>query len=128
LNLGECIIIKRFEQKNGDSQDLQRFYIMVNLALAQLRGRMVMKNDLMYHPPMVKGGFRITELLKSPLTEENILTIDRSLKGSLGSAVFFEHRAKNILICEAFPSDTELPCDQFKKRRNHFLKNLCNGI
>ena len=87
-------MITRLEQKNGDSQDLQRFYIMVNLALAQLRGRTVMKNDLMYHPPMVKGGFRITELLKSPLTEENILTIVHTLKGILGSVVLFEHGVK----------------------------------
>lgn len=77
---------------------------------------------------MVKGAIRITELLKPPLTEESILTIVHSLKGGLGSMVFFEHGTKNILIREAFPGDIELPCDQFKKRKKHLLSNLCNGI
>jgi len=61
-------MIKRFEQKNGDSQGLQRFHVMMNLALAWLRGQAVMKNMVMHHPPMVKDDFQITELLKPPFS------------------------------------------------------------
>ena len=87
-------MITWLEQKNGDRLGLQRFHVMVNLAFVELSGQNVMKNDLMYPPPMVKDAFRITELLKPRLTGENILTIVHTLKGSLGSVVLFKHGVK----------------------------------
>lgn len=67
---------------------------MVNLAFVQRSGQTVMKNDFMYPPPTVKDAFKIKELLKPRLTEENILTIIHLLKGSLESVVLFEHGVK----------------------------------
>ena len=87
-------MITKLEQKDADRLGLQRFHVIVNLAFVQRSEQTVMKNDFMYPPPMVKDAFKITELLKPRLTEENILTIIHSSKGSLGSVVLFEHGVK----------------------------------
>ncbi|MDC0325306.1 CotH kinase family protein, partial [bacterium] len=81
-------------------------------------------------PLLANTGFRqvflqkLSELLNTTFTEENLIPIINSLEDRLGPEVLFKHGTKSSWAADAFRNDIESLRNQVKNRRNFLLKNL----